>query len=119
MPELTARHSGATVCGRGSISFSLIENLTGAATARDTFILAGGAVAGSIDDRAGVLEVQVGDFLVLGGDGWAATLGVNWYLNSFTRFQFNVVHWNTDNRAGAFVGPDDGQTVMTRIAVTF
>jgi hypothetical protein len=56
------------VDGRGSISFSLIENLTGAATARDTFILAGGAVAGSIDDRAGVLEVQVGDFLVLGGD---------------------------------------------------
>ena len=57
-----------TVDGRGSISFSLIENLTGAATARDTFVLANGAVAGSIDDRAGVLEVQVGDFLVLGGD---------------------------------------------------
>jgi phosphate-selective porin OprO and OprP len=57
--------------------------------------------------------------LLTGGQGWAATIGANWYLNSFTRFQANLVHWNTDNRAGAYVGPDDGQTVMTRIAVTF
>ncbi|PXA98276.1 porin, partial [Nostoc sp. 3335mG] len=57
--------------------------------------------------------------LMTGGQGWAATIGANWYLNSFTRFQANLVHWNTDNRAGAYVGPDDGQTVMTRIAVTF
>ncbi len=57
--------------------------------------------------------------LLTGGQGWAATIGANWYLNSFTRFQFNIVNWNTDNRAGPFVGPDDGQTVMTRIAVTF
>lgn len=57
--------------------------------------------------------------LVTGGRGWAATLGANWYLNSFTRFQMNLIHWNTDNRAGAFIGPDDGQTVSTRVAVTF
>jgi len=57
--------------------------------------------------------------LMTGGRGWAATLGANWYLNSFTRLQFNWVHWDTDNRAGAFLGPDDGETIGTRIAVTF
>ncbi|WP_267433517.1 porin [Sphingomonas sp. GM_Shp_1] len=57
--------------------------------------------------------------LLTGGRGWAATAGVNWYLNSFTRLQFNWIHWDTDNRAGAFTGPDSGETVGTRIAVTF
>jgi phosphate-selective porin OprO/OprP len=57
--------------------------------------------------------------LLTGGRGWAATAGVNWYLNSFTRLQFNWVHWDTDNRAGAFTGPDSGETIGTRIAVTF
>ncbi|KQN04960.1 porin [Sphingobium sp. Leaf26] len=57
--------------------------------------------------------------LVLGGDGWAATVGVNWYLNSFTRLQLNGIHWRTDNRAGAFTGSDDGQTVSARVGVTF
>ena len=57
--------------------------------------------------------------LVTGGEGWAGTLGVNWYLNSFTRFQVNAIHWNTDNRAGAVTGSDDGQTVSARVAVTF
>jgi len=57
--------------------------------------------------------------LVTGGDGWAATIGANWYLNSFTRLQLNAIHWNTDNRSGAFVGKDNGQTVSTRIGVTF
>jgi phosphate-selective porin OprO/OprP len=57
--------------------------------------------------------------LPLGGDGWAATLGVNWYLNSFTRLQLNGIHWRTDNRAGAFTGSDDGQTISARVGVTF
>ncbi|WP_311270188.1 porin [Sphingobium sp. WCS2017Hpa-17] len=57
--------------------------------------------------------------LVLGGDGWAATVGVNWYLNSFTRIQLNGIHWHTDNRAGSFTGNDDGQTVSARVGVTF
>ena len=57
--------------------------------------------------------------LLTGGEGWAGTLGVNWYLNSFTRFQLNAIHWNTDNRAGAVTGSDDGQTVSARVAVTF
>ncbi len=57
--------------------------------------------------------------LLTGGRGWAATAGVNWYLNSFTRLQFNWVHWDTDNRAGTYTGPDSGETIGTRIAVTF
>ena len=57
--------------------------------------------------------------LVTGGEGWAGTLGVNWYLNSFTRVQVNAIHWNTDNRAGAVTGPDDGETLSARVAVTF
>ncbi|MFK4003392.1 OprO/OprP family phosphate-selective porin [Qipengyuania sp. NPDC077563] len=57
--------------------------------------------------------------LVKGGEGWAATIGTNWYLNDFTRLQFNWVHWNTDNQSGAFTGPDGGETIATRIGVTF
>lgn len=57
--------------------------------------------------------------LLTGGRGWAATIGANWYLNSFTRLQFNTIHWDTSNRAGAFAGPDNGQTISTRVAVTF
>ncbi len=57
--------------------------------------------------------------LVTGGEGWAGTLGVNWYLNSFTRVQVNGIHWNTDNRTGAITGRDDGETVSARVAVTF
>lgn len=53
------------------------------------------------------------------GEGWEATLGVNWYLNSFTRVMFNATHWNTDNQGGAYVGADDGETYATRIAVSF
>ena len=59
------------------------------------------------------------DNLLTGGDGWAATVGVNWYLNSFTRFQVNAIQWNTDNRAGDYVGNDSGQTVSARVGVTF
>jgi len=57
--------------------------------------------------------------LLTGGEGWAATLGVNWYLNSFTRFQVNAIQWHTDNRAGAFQGDDTGQTLSARVGVTF
>jgi phosphate-selective porin OprO/OprP len=57
--------------------------------------------------------------LLLGGQGWAATVGVNWYLNSFARIQLNGVQWSTDNRSGNTIGRDDGQTVSARMAVTF
>ncbi len=57
--------------------------------------------------------------LLTGGEGWAATVGVNWYLNSFTRFQVNAIQWNTDNRVGDYVGDDSGQTLSARVGVTF
>lgn len=57
--------------------------------------------------------------LALGGEGWAATVGVNWYLNSFTRFQLNGIQWHSENRAGTYTGSDDGQTISARVGVTF
>lgn len=53
------------------------------------------------------------------GQGSAVTAGVNWYLDSSIRLRFNLIHWNTDNRAGAFIGKDDGETVSGGIGVTF
>jgi phosphate-selective porin OprO/OprP len=52
-------------------------------------------------------------------EGTAATLGANWYLDSIIRFQLNLIHWNTDNRAGSFTGKDSGQTVSAGFGITF
>ncbi|KQM18984.1 OprO/OprP family phosphate-selective porin [Novosphingobium sp. Leaf2] len=79
-------------------------------------VLSGGT--GAIELTARYENLDYTD-LILGGDGWAATLGVNWYLNSFTRFQLNGIQWHTDNRSGAYTGSDDGQTVSARVGVTF
>lgn len=59
------------------------------------------------------------DGIATAGDGWAGTIGLNWYLNSFIRTQFNVIQWNTDGRTGDYLGKDDGQTVSARVSVTF
>ncbi|QAY75559.1 OprO/OprP family phosphate-selective porin [Sphingosinicella sp. BN140058] len=53
------------------------------------------------------------------GEGSAATAGVNWYLDSIMRLQFNFIHWNTNNRAGAYTGKDSGETVSAGFGVTF
>ncbi|MFM8573594.1 MAG: hypothetical protein ACKOAU_18505, partial [Pirellula sp.] len=67
--DLTGIGSGTlSMGGFQPLAFSLVENLTGAATAKDTFKLSDGSMIGNITDRAGVLEVQIEDFLVLGGD---------------------------------------------------
>jgi phosphate-selective porin OprO and OprP len=57
--------------------------------------------------------------IVTGGRGWAATIGANWYLNSFTRLQLNAIHWNTEAPTGPAAGSDDGNTVSARVGVTF
>lgn len=54
-----------------------------------------------------------------GGDGSAWTLGVNWYLNDWTRLMFNLVHWKTDNQVGSYKGPDAGNTIGVRAQVAF
>lgn len=53
------------------------------------------------------------------GKGWAATAGANWFLDSAIRVQFNMIQWHTENRAGAFIGGDSGQTATAGIGVTF
>lgn len=54
-----------------------------------------------------------------GGEGDAWTLGLNWYLNDWTRLMFNLVHWTTDNQVGAYRGPDSGNTLGVRAQVVF
>ncbi|PSJ40548.1 porin [Allosphingosinicella deserti] len=57
--------------------------------------------------------------LPTGGEGSAATAGVNWYLDSIMRLQFNFIHWNTNNLAGAYTGKDSGETISAGFGVTF
>lgn len=54
-----------------------------------------------------------------GGDGDAMTVGVNWYLNNWSRVMLNLVHWKTDNKVGTYRGPDSGNTVGVRAQVVF
>lgn len=54
-----------------------------------------------------------------GGEGDAWTLGVNWYLNNWSRLMLNYVRWTTDNRVGAYQGRDSGDTVNVRAQVVF
>lgn len=53
------------------------------------------------------------------GEGWAATAGVNWYLDNVIRLQFNLIHWTAENRSGAYPTEDSGQTVSAGVGVTF
>lgn len=57
--------------------------------------------------------------LPTGGKGTAATIGTNWFLDSIIRVQLNLIHWNTNNRAGSFTGKDNGQTVTAGVGITF
>lgn len=54
-----------------------------------------------------------------GGEGDSWTLGLNWYLNDWSRLMFNLVHWSTDNQVGAYQGPDSGNTLGVRAQVVF
>jgi phosphate-selective porin OprO/OprP len=55
----------------------------------------------------------------LGGTGWAVTGGVNWYLTNYFRLMADVIHWETDNRTGSFLGRDAGNTIAARAEVAF
>lgn len=54
-----------------------------------------------------------------GGDGRAATVGVNWYFNDLMRVMLNGIYWRTENSIGEYVGPDDGFTLTGRAQVSF
>lgn len=49
-----------------------------------------------------------------GGNGRGSTIGVNWYLNDWSRLMFDYVDWSTDNRVGDYKGPDSGQSIGVR-----
>lgn len=55
----------------------------------------------------------------IGGDGHATTVGLNWYLNNYFKVMFNGSFWQTDNRSGAYQGPDSGQSFGVRTQVAF
>ena len=54
-----------------------------------------------------------------GGEGDAWTLGVNWYLNNWSRVMLNIVQWTTDNQVGAYQGEDTGRSINLRTQVVF
>ncbi|WP_101927257.1 MULTISPECIES: OprO/OprP family phosphate-selective porin [Luteimonas] len=54
-----------------------------------------------------------------GGEGDSWTLGVNWYLNNWSRVMFNYVRWNTENQVGAYAGEDAGNSFNIRTQVVF
>lgn len=54
-----------------------------------------------------------------GGEGDAWTLGLNWYLNDWSRLMLNYVRWETDNIVGDYQGPDSGNTLGVRAQVVF
>ena len=54
-----------------------------------------------------------------GGDGQAVTVGVNWYLNDWSRVMVNYQNWKTNNLVGNFKGADEGDTVSVRGEVAF
>lgn len=57
--------------------------------------------------------------LLRGGTGHDTTVGLNWWVNAYTRFMFNWTHWDTNNRVGEFTGADDGDTFAARAQVVF
>ncbi|MCR6664300.1 MAG: porin [Luteimonas sp.] len=54
-----------------------------------------------------------------GGEGDSWTLGVNWYLNNWSRIMLNIVQWTTENRVGAYQGEDTGRSINLRTQVVF
>ncbi|GAB3049059.1 OprO/OprP family phosphate-selective porin [Stenotrophomonas tumulicola] len=82
----------------------------------DEPVTAGGH--GAFELKARYEDVDYAE-LPTGGTGRAWTLGGNWYLNDYSRVMLDVVRWKTDNRSGAYVGPDQGTTFNTRLQLVF
>lgn len=54
-----------------------------------------------------------------GGDGQSYTLGLNWYLNDWSRLMFDYIRWHTDNKVGSEKGSDWGNSYGVRTQITF
>lgn len=54
-----------------------------------------------------------------GGTGNSNTIGLNWYLNDWSRLMLDYVDWKTDNRVGSYKGPDDGNSIGLRAQISF
>lgn len=54
-----------------------------------------------------------------GGTGSSNTIGVNWYLNDWSRLMLDYVDWNTNNLVGSYKGPDDGNSIGLRAQISF
>lgn len=54
-----------------------------------------------------------------GGKGLSYTLGLNWYLNDWSRVMLNYIRWYTDNKVGSEKGPDWGNSFGVRTQIVF
>ncbi len=55
----------------------------------------------------------------LGGLGDAVTLGLTWRPEAWLRLSMNASRWSLENRSGAYAGSDDGESVTTRVQLSF
>jgi len=54
------------------------------------------------------------------GKGTALTVGLNWYLNNFTRLQLNAIDWHANNpEVDGSRHSDHGQTLVGRAQIAF
>ncbi|KLJ02783.1 porin [Luteimonas sp. FCS-9] len=79
-------------------------------------VTAGGP--GAWELKARYENVDYGE-LPTGGTGDALTVGVNWYLNDFSRVMLDAIRWETDNRSGDYQGEDRGTTLNARFQLAF
>jgi len=54
-----------------------------------------------------------------GGEGETWLLGVNWYPTNNTRVSTHWSAWSINNRTGAVLGDDSGDTVTLRVQTAF
>jgi phosphate-selective porin OprO/OprP len=66
-----------------------------------------------------VSHIDLDDENVFGGRLTDFTAGVNWYLNGYTRLQFNYVRAMLNRTTAAYSGPSDTNIVGVRAQVDF
>ena len=54
-----------------------------------------------------------------GGKGAEAEIGVNWRLEDWLRLLVSASHWEVTNRAGPYMGTDEGDSLTGRLQIAF